>query len=169
MDFPGLEIAKPPHAGVAGGVRWVEAAAIALRGIAFTALIAAAAAGCTARTTSPDAPEGPAAVPPAPTAVAPAPSLPTALGALAGDDTARDAAATDRSCGTDSDCAVKDVGSCCGYFPMCVNKDAPTDPAGVRARCESDGLSSVCGFREVRGCACVEGRCENLADGASDR
>lgn len=74
-------------------------------------------------------------------------------------------AAPDRSCRTDSDCAVKDVGNCCGYFPMCVNKNAQTDPAAVRAACEREGIASTCGFQEVKGCRCVENRCENLRDG----
>lgn len=71
----------------------------------------------------------------------------------------------DRSCRSDSDCAVKDVGNCCGYFPMCVNKNAQTDPAAVRAACEREGITSVCGFRDVKGCRCVENRCENQRDG----
>lgn len=80
-----------------------------------------------------------------------------------------DAANPSRSCTTDSDCAVKDVGNCCGYFPMCVNKDARTDPAAVRAQCEKDGMASICGFREISACQCVDNRCESLADGAVDR
>lgn len=74
-------------------------------------------------------------------------------------------AAPDRSCRSDSDCAVKDVGNCCGYFPMCVNKNAQTDPAAVRAACEREGIASICGFEEVKGCRCVDNRCENLRDG----
>jgi hypothetical protein len=72
----------------------------------------------------------------------------------------------DRRCKTDSDCTVKDVGNCCGYFPMCLNKNAKTDPAAVRAQCEKSGMASICGFREIKGCQCVQGRCENSADGA---
>jgi hypothetical protein len=75
--------------------------------------------------------------------------------------------APDRSCKTDSDCAVKDVGNCCGYFPMCVHKNAKTDPAAVQAQCAKSGMGSICGFQEVKGCQCVQGRCENVADGAA--
>jgi len=64
-----------------------------------------------------------------------------------------------RSCRTDSDCVVKDVGNCCGAMPACVNKDSPTDPAGVRAQCEKDGMASVCGFTEIAGCRCANGQC----------
>lgn len=75
-------------------------------------------------------------------------------------------AAPDRSCRSDSDCAVKDVGNCCGYFPMCVNSNAQTDPAAVRAACEQSGMASICGFQDVQGCSCVQGRCENRAGSA---
>lgn len=74
--------------------------------------------------------------------------------------------AIDRSCRTDADCAVKDVGNCCGYFPACVNKDSPTDPAAVRAQCEASGMASVCGFREIASCACNAGTCEASSTGA---
>lgn len=64
-----------------------------------------------------------------------------------------------RNCRTDSDCVVKDVGNCCGAMPACVNKDSPSDPAGVRAQCEKDGMASVCGFTEIAGCRCANGQC----------
>jgi hypothetical protein len=66
----------------------------------------------------------------------------------------------DRSCRSDADCAVKDVGSCCGYQPACVNRDSPTDPAAVRAQCEAQGMASICGFREIAACTCNAGQCE---------
>ena len=72
----------------------------------------------------------------------------------------------DRACRTDADCAVKDVGNCCGRFPLCVNKDAKVDPAAVRAQCAKDGMASICGFQPVSGCTCTQGRCENVAGGA---
>lgn len=65
----------------------------------------------------------------------------------------------DMSCKTDADCAVKDVGNCCGYYPACVNKDSPTDPAGVRAQCQSKGMAGVCGFPSITSCQCRSGRC----------
>lgn len=71
----------------------------------------------------------------------------------------------DRSCRTDADCAVKDIGNCCGAMPACVNANAQVDPAAVKAQCERDGMSSVCGFVEVRGCSCVAGTCQ-ASDGA---
>lgn len=68
----------------------------------------------------------------------------------------------DRSCRTDADCTVKNVGNCCGQFPACVNVDSPTDPAGVQAECARSGRMSVCGFRDIQGCQCVQGQCQDL-------
>ena len=65
----------------------------------------------------------------------------------------------DRTCKTDADCVVKDVGSCCGAMPACVNRDSPTDPAGVRAACSAENRASVCGFNEITACRCVRGQC----------
>ncbi|MCF7221917.1 hypothetical protein [Marilutibacter chinensis] len=66
----------------------------------------------------------------------------------------------DRSCKTDADCTVKNVGNCCGYYPACVNVNSPTDPEGVKAACAESGMSSVCGFPVIEGCQCVNGSCE---------
>ncbi len=69
------------------------------------------------------------------------------------------AATVDSSCRTSADCAVKDIGSCCGAMPACVNKDSPTDPAAVRAQCQAQGMVGVCGFREITACQCDNGQC----------
>jgi hypothetical protein len=66
----------------------------------------------------------------------------------------------DRTCRTDADCTVKNVGNCCGYFPACVNVDSPTFPEQVKAECERNGTASVCGFEEISACQCVQQRCE---------
>lgn len=66
----------------------------------------------------------------------------------------------DYSCRADADCAVKNVGNCCGMMPACVNKDSRTDPAAVQAECARSGLSSVCGFADIQACSCVSNRCE---------
>ena len=75
-------------------------------------------------------------------------------------------AAVDRSCRSDADCAVKDVGNCCGRQPACVNRDSPTDPAAVRAQCAKDGIASTCGFTEIAACTCSAGQCQ-AADAAT--
>lgn len=73
----------------------------------------------------------------------------------------------DTSCRTHADCAVKNVGNCCGYAPACVNVNSPTDPQGVQAECARSGRMSVCGFRDISACQCVKGQCEP-ADGGLD-
>jgi hypothetical protein len=67
-----------------------------------------------------------------------------------------------RSCKTSADCAVKDIGNCCGTQPACVNKDAQTFPERVKAQCAKDGRVGICGFRPVTGCECVEGQCNDI-------
>ena len=71
------------------------------------------------------------------------------------------------TCATSADCAVKDVGNCCGYFPACVNRDSPVFPEQVRAACEAEGRASICGFREITSCECVAGQCQAAGGGAS--
>lgn len=73
----------------------------------------------------------------------------------------------DRSCRVDSDCEVKNVGNCCGYFPACVNRDATPDPAAVQAACAASGIAGVCGFREIKACACVSNACQPAASGGA--
>lgn len=72
----------------------------------------------------------------------------------------------DKSCNADADCAVKDVGNCCGHYPACVNKDSPTDPAGVQAQCRAEGMVGVCGFPSIASCQCRNGQCESAGNGA---
>ncbi len=144
---------------------------------ASAALVALLLVGCTAPAPSPDAPKTATEAAPTPAAPAPAATAPIATPAPQAPQqapeaptehkVATDASAPSRSCRTDSDCAVKNVGSCCGAFPMCVNKDAKTDPAAVQAQCAKAGVASVCGFQEVSGCQCVKGQCENLTSGAA--
>lgn len=82
------------------------------------------------------------------------PSMGTGTGGLRFDD------AVDYSCTVDADCAVKNVGNCCGYYPACVNRDSPTFPEQVRERCEAEGMMGVCGFPDITACQCVDNRCE---------
>ncbi len=65
----------------------------------------------------------------------------------------------DYSCSTDTDCTVKNIGNCCGYFPACINKNSEPDPERVKADCEKRGKVSVCGFPEIESCSCSEGKC----------
>ncbi|MDR0183359.1 hypothetical protein [Lysobacter arvi] len=76
-------------------------------------------------------------------------------------DAAHSPVKLDFSCRTDADCAVKNVGNCCGAKPACVNVDSPTDPEGVKAQCARSGMMSVCGFKPIEGCQCVQGQCKD--------
>jgi hypothetical protein len=67
----------------------------------------------------------------------------------------------DFTCKSDADCAVKNVGNCCGAKPACVNANSPTDPEGVKAECARKGMMSVCGFKAIEGCQCVQGQCKD--------
>jgi hypothetical protein len=69
----------------------------------------------------------------------------------------------DFSCNTDSDCKIKDVGSCCGHYPACVNKDSATYPAEVKAQCEKEGMMSTCGFPSISSCTCTNNKCQGVA------
>jgi len=70
----------------------------------------------------------------------------------------------DYRCTSDADCAVKDIGNCCGTYPACVNKDSPTDPAAVQAQCAKQGRMSACGFRPIDACSCTQGQCTPHGD-----
>lgn len=78
-------------------------------------------------------------------------------------------AEVDYRCKVDADCAVKDIGNCCGHYPACVNKDSPTFPERVAAECARTGMSGVCGYPVISGCRCVAERCTNVTDGGEVR
>ncbi len=66
----------------------------------------------------------------------------------------------DQSCKTNADCVVRNVGSCCGAMPACVNKNsAVPDPAAVQAQCAKEGRVSTCGFNPITACTCANGQC----------
>lgn len=67
------------------------------------------------------------------------------------------------ACERDSDCAVKDIGNCCGSYLACVNADSPTDPAAVTRECADKELAGICGYPDISACACVQGQCR-IAD-----
>jgi len=123
-----------------------------MRGL-FALVVALLLCACSAAAPGPTAPEvGVDAPVQAPPQVDPSPIKTT------------QATEVDYSCRVDSDCAVKDVGNCCGYYPACVNRDSPTFPEQVRADCERDGVAGICGFPDIQGCQCVESRCQAAPD-----
>ena len=66
------------------------------------------------------------------------------------------------SCSRDSDCAVKDVHNCCGYYPRCVNKNFIPDIEAVKRECREKGIASICGFPDITACKCVENKCTSV-------
>lgn len=67
--------------------------------------------------------------------------------------------ALDDRCNSNADCVVKDVGSCCGYRPACLNRDSPTFADAVKARCKAESRMGMCGGIAVSGCQCSNGHC----------
>src|SRR5688500_4786370 len=63
----------------------------------------------------------------------------------------------DYACAADADCVVKNLGSCCGYNPRCMNERS----APVPEQC-GEGMMGVCGFPEITHCACQESRCVSM-------
>ena len=118
-------------------------AALHVRRGLLASMLAAAVVIVAAACTAPDVAGGasPGTAPPAPDAVAVVPATP------------------DLACKVAGDCAVKNVGNCCGYFPACVSKDSPVDPEAVRAECARTGTSSLCGWQDIQSCDCVQGQC----------
>ncbi|KQY55118.1 hypothetical protein [Lysobacter sp. Root494] len=127
----------------------------------IAALLLTLAACAAPAPTSPDSSAQPA--PSSGPSVQPAPASPTGPATAAGQPLATSpsgAVTLDHSCKTDADCAVKNVGNCCGYYPACVNVNSPTDPKGVQAECAKNGMMSVCGFQDISSCSCKQGQCE---------
>lgn len=59
----------------------------------------------------------------------------------------------DSSCKASSDCVVKNVENCCGYYPLCVNKDAVLDNQEVADICLSS-KSEKCIPISISYCRC---------------
>lgn len=118
--------------------------------LALFVLLGAGLAACAAPATAPvEAPPGeqaaePSQPPPAPPEPATPPSAPAA-------------GTPDYACQQASDCAIKNVGNCCGYFPRCVNKDSVFEPV----KC-AEGTVGVCGYPTITRCECTAGRCESI-------
>lgn len=63
------------------------------------------------------------------------------------------------SCQADSDCVVKDVHHCCGYYPMCTNKNALVNATFVIDACKKEGFVGVCGYPAIDYCKCENKKC----------
>jgi hypothetical protein len=64
------------------------------------------------------------------------------------------------NCEQDRDCAIKNVGNCCGEYPACVNSSSDPDPAAVMAACVKEGRMSTCGYPMIASCICKNKQCE---------
>ncbi len=65
----------------------------------------------------------------------------------------------DYSCSQSTDCAIKNVGNCCGEYKQCANIHAKVDPSSVDTMCAREHAASVCGQQEIKSCSCVNRRC----------
>ena len=65
----------------------------------------------------------------------------------------------DYSCKNDSDCEIRDVGNCCGYYPACVRKDSKIDKSTIEEVCNTKQIGGVCGFPDITSCICSENKC----------
>jgi hypothetical protein len=71
-------------------------------------------------------------------------------------------------CQQDSECAVKDVGNCCGRYDACVRADSQPDPTAVQAECATTGMAGICGFPVIEACVCAAGTCQAAPDEGAD-
>lgn len=71
------------------------------------------------------------------------------------------------TCRVNSDCVIKNIGNCCGYYPACVNKHSPAAPSAVQAECKRRGMMSACGFPAIRSCRCAARHCVAVNAAAS--
>jgi len=67
----------------------------------------------------------------------------------------------DSSCKSDSECVVKNVGNCCGYYPMCTNKDSVLDPTEVASICSGQN-NTDCRLTIISYC-----RCQKIGSGSA--
>lgn len=91
--------------------------------------------------------------PPVPGAAPPAPP-PTFDSSLAAHEGLR------FDCSSDNECAVKNVGNCCGHYDACVRADSPTDPEAVLRECADLEIAGICGYPVIERCVCSAGRCQ---------
>jgi hypothetical protein len=92
--------------------------------------------------------------------------MPRGLDASAGldgatpNDDENDSGSASFACQTANDCAILNVGSCCGYFPRCASSNAIFSAPDC-----SDGVVGACGFPAIDSCACELGQCVSLQAG----
>eukprot|EP00584_Thalassiosira_punctigera_P012256 CAMPEP_0172563668 /NCGR_PEP_ID=MMETSP1067-20121228/101467_1 /TAXON_ID=265564 ORGANISM="Thalassiosira punctigera, Strain Tpunct2005C2" /NCGR_SAMPLE_ID=MMETSP1067 /ASSEMBLY_ACC=CAM_ASM_000444 /LENGTH=114 /DNA_ID=CAMNT_0013354159 /DNA_START=34 /DNA_END=374 /DNA_ORIENTATION=+ len=70
--------------------------------------------------------------------------------------------AIETSCATNTDCAVKNVGNCCGSYLQCANKDFTPDLNATAEWCKANDIESECGWIDIRACVCEGGSCAGV-------
>lgn len=110
-------------------------------------------AGCA----SPPAPDAEAAAD-TPTAMESTPAAPAGVDSAA--SLLPELPALNLRCQTAVDCEVKNIGNCCGFLPVCVNKASPTAPDLVLARCAASGEEPICDHPMIYACLCERGICK---------
>jgi hypothetical protein len=73
-----------------------------------------------------------------------------------------DAGMNPYACRQASDCTIRNVGNCCGYYPRCVNANAILTPPDC-----SGGMAGVCGFPTITSCECRDELCVAQQNGNS--
>jgi hypothetical protein len=90
----------------------------------------------------------------------PAPPMSDPLPAQRVPDSVPAPARLDVSCKSNADCMVKDVGNCCGYY-RAASTSTPRSTPGRAGAVRAQRMASVCGFKTVEGCECVQGECRD--------
>ena len=68
-------------------------------------------------------------------------------------------------CTEHSECTVKNVGNCCGYYPECVNINYEPDPEAVQAACIANGITGIiCEPTVLKSCECTMSKCKAVHD-----
>lgn len=68
-------------------------------------------------------------------------------------------ASIDYSCERALDCEIKDVHSCCGYYPKCVNKNTTVNASIVQELCNQVSFTGHCGYLDIKSCKCENKKC----------
>ncbi len=70
----------------------------------------------------------------------------------------------DYRCNIDSDCEIKNVNKCCGYFTECVNKNTEIDENLIIKLCLQESKFPVCAFYKINQCGCARNKCTGYYD-----
>jgi len=64
------------------------------------------------------------------------------------------------NCSSDEDCMVKNAYNCCGVYPKCLNRNSEIESKeNVDKKCKELGISSICGYSEIKSCKCENSKC----------